>query len=807
MKKKQGLLWMLLILFVVEGVHSCRITVASSVIQFGSPLSASCDCPHLRSSKSVVVWKLDKDFVPCNQTSDVQMSTCPLYFPNFNKTTGVLQCYVRRNDVLQLVDQTNIKAGYPPSPATNISCLMFISQNIVNCTWQLQRDSLLEENVTLSAFRSKDECETPSSAEYICNPPKGIHFCIIQRKYFNNFDDLAVRVTVQNKIGSAPSSLLCLKPLFEVKVDPIIIDDAVPHNDCVRLQWTYGKKANFLTAMRCQLHYKMATEIEWTKPIEIPVDVKTADQCGLLAATKYDFQVRCIRKFLTGQWSEWGPTRSMITAELAPAEKLESWWRTLESTQNGSLKIQLMWKKLEKNKANADHVWYIVKSSSDLHETNNILCNTTNLNCTIVLHKAMKSVFIWTCNNAGVSPVKEITFPARIGTPVSKMLVSSNNDTSLQVMWDPPSSAEGYLLEWYKRTELPDCEMNWKTEQKGSMSSILQDIEPFQRYSVRLYPLYQDCIGMARETDAYSKEGAPDYSPEIRLLTVSKSQAVVQWDPIPVQKSNGFITNYTVFWTDTSGKENSSTVNGSTATYNITDLIPSTTYQVFLMSSSSGGSVNGTALMLHTANLDNEDINMLLLIFLLFGLFIIVSMITCILKHDRVKSRFWPVVPDPANSQMGKLTAFLKETPKMTFKTCDISQIITSELNIMEGCQMKNAPLGNKINDTLFDDYGHAYNKQISPEEDPNKSRYYVNVDTVQYAKVITGGYREQSPPTSVYVRSDSTQPLICDVSPSPQNYENTWFHFNNHEDSVFMVEGENMQDFPLLNALQLHQD
>lgn len=804
------MLLVLLLLFVAEGGQSCNITVASSVIEIGSPLLASCDCSRLRNGTFQVMWKLDDDFVPCNQYSDVQTSTCSVHFSSFNKTSGLLQCYASSSDGLQLVDQINIKAGYPPTPPTNISCLMSISKNNVNCTWQLQKDSLLEESVTLSSFRAKNKCRTLVSNEYRCNPSKGDTFCIINRTNFQNFGELAVQVRVQNKIGSATSSPLCLVPLLEVKLDPIVIKDAVPYNDCVTLQWTYGRKADFLINMRCQLHYKRSTEMKWTGPVEIPVGVKTTDQCGLLGGLQYDFQIRCIRKNLTGQWSEWGPATSVTTVETAPTGKLETWWRILESSHDSPMKIQLMWKQLERSKANAEHLWYIVKSSSDLHEIDTILCNTTILNCTISM-PTEKNVFIWANNKAGASPETELTFTARNGTPVSKMQVSSDGDSKLQVTWDPQSSAKGYLLEWYKSAEMPNCEIYWKTEQEGSRSSILHDIQQFQRYSVRLYPLYEDCIGMARETEVYSKEGAPDFSPEIKLLTVSKSLAAVQWHPIPVQRSNGFITNYTVFWIDTRGIEHSSILDGSATKYNITDLLPSTTYQVFLQSSTSEGNVNGTVIMLRTAALDNEDINMILLIFILFGFLIIVFMIiTCLMKHERMKNRFWPVVPDPANSQLGKWASFLEETPGMTFNGNDGSQVITSELNIVKGWEGKTPALENQVKDkpVSFEDYGHACNKQTSSStEDLNKSRYYINVDTVQYAKVITEGYREQSPPTSVFGRSDSTQPLICDASPSPQNYENTWFHFTSHEDSVFMMEEEHMKDFPLLNALQLHED
>lgn len=62
--------------------------------------------------------------------------------------------------------------------------------------------------------------------------------------------------------------------------------------------------------------------------------------------------------------------------------------------------------------------------------------------------------------------------------------------------------------------------------------------------------------------------------------------------------------------------------------------------------------------------------------------------------------------------------------------------------------------------------------------------RPYVNAagagagaEPVQYARVVADGYRGQpQAPAPLYLRSDSTQPLLADASPSPKPYENLWF-------------------------------
>ncbi|XP_063810463.1 granulocyte colony-stimulating factor receptor [Pseudophryne corroboree] len=820
MQKDQGalLVEVFLLLFLPEGVQSCNITVASPTIELGSPLRASCPsyCPN--SGNFQVIWKLNGDVIPNSQYSNDWQNTSSVYFSSFNRSTGLLECFANSSDVPQLLDSIQINAGSLPSPPTNLSCLMNLTANILDCTWQLGRDSGLTTNVILHSSRqvmfgnfSEEQCEIPKQSKIICNHTKGQNSCNISRENFDNLKPLAVWVTVENQLGSATSEPLCVIPLHQVKVEPIVIKDAEPYEDCVILRWTNGKKAEFLRDLKCEMRYKSEFQMEWVKDEEATIGVKERTQCDLLSATKYNFQIRCIRKKLTGQWSEWGPVTSLTTLDGVPTGKLVAWWRMLETTPDAAVQIQLLWKPLKREEANANHIWYIVRNSTGLHQRDSIMCNTTALNCTFFLTHGMKRIFLWAYNTAGASPVTEISLSARNGTPVSGMQVSSNGDYSLRVVWDPQDSAKGYVVEWCNTAEEQNCEINWKAELEGSNSSILQgNIQPFKMYNVRLYALYEDCIGLPAHTEVYSKEGAPNFAPKLKLTTVSKSKAEVHWKPIPLEKRNGFITSYTIFWTDTLGKEYSSSVDGSSTKFEMKNLLPSTTYQVFLSSSTAGGSANGTALMIHTSSLDNEDIHLMLLVFFLFcSMMIIFMCVICIMKHKRLKNRFWPSVPDPAKSQMVKWASLIEEKPRMIFNIEEVAQTTTSDIVILERCQGKKPPAESEttVNSISSQDYFLTCNKQPSSTEDTNTWRSYINVETVQYAKVITEGYREQSPPTSMYVRSDSTQPLLCDVSPTPQNYENMWFQSNNQEDSVFLVEEENFANFPFLQALQIHED
>ncbi|KAM5180693.1 granulocyte colony-stimulating factor receptor [Mantella aurantiaca] len=786
-----------LLLLLVKEAQVCRITIDSSVIHLGSPLLASFPffCPQI--GKGAVVWKLDNNLLSEAHYVKVHENTSSVYISSFNKTSGLLQCFVNNREELQLMDEIKIIAGYPPSPPTNLSCLMNPLDNIVTCTWLPGKDSLLKIDVTLSGSRqvicqSVEQCVIPANSEFTCTPPVRQNFCTISRANYHFTKRLTVWVTVKNQLGSVTTAPVCFIPREEVKLDPIVFTEvSATTRGCIKLQWKYGK-AGFIKDLKCQLRYRSEFQTEWAKLVE--VSSNETSQCGLLSATNYYFQIRCIRKSLTGQWSEWGPSSSQITSESVPTGTLETWWKILEATDNSPVKIQLFWKPLKKEEVNAKHVWYIVKESTDLLQKETPLCNTMALNCTFFLPHGIKRAFIWVQNSAGASPEKEIIFFATNGDPVPRMHVSPNDDYSMRVEWKAQDSATAYVLEWCESAQLPNCEINWKTEYKGSHTSIIRDnIKPYQMYTVTLYPVYKDSIGTSVRTNVYSKETAPVFSPELKLASVNVSQAEVTWEPIPLDKRNGFITNYTVFWKDTHGKEDSSTVNGSVTRFKIKPIIPFTKYQVFLRSSTVGGSVNGTILMIYTSVPDKADNTLMFLVLsLLIFVVAILVFIVFVMKNERMKNQLWPTIPDPAKSW----TSFMEEMPRMMVNPTDVTQFSTSDISIVEGLQ------GKKLHAE-----SHTAEAPVTNTNERLNWRSYVNTDTVQYAQVITGGYREQSPPTSVYVRSDSTQPLLCDMSPSPQNYENMWFHSHHQEDNVFLVEEKNVMDFPLLQALRIHEN
>ncbi|KAG8451457.1 hypothetical protein GDO86_003601 [Hymenochirus boettgeri] len=778
MLKERGILVVEILLLLLSAGKTAKlcghISIESDTVQLGSPLSASCIvnkefCPNIHEDLQIL-WKLDRDFIPNEHYNMVNQSTSSLFISSFNKTSASLFCYIRLVNDQQLVDGVDLNAGYPPSKPSNLTCLMNLTDANLSCSWQLGKDPLIKTNVTLSISRINEQCQITSGKKIVCNASEDQTSCIIPRNQFHLYKKLAVWITAQNALGSVTSTL-CFIPIKHVKLDPPHIKELAPvHSrpDCVVVRWKKLEKGSFMKQWY-QLRYRKEEETQWMGPIHVTNDSEELVQCNLSPATRYHFQIRCIRSYLEGYWSEWGSDKSFLTSESAPIGKLNTWWRKLEGTDEHPRRIQLMWKAPKKEEANSDNPWYIVKVNSS------VVCNTTAINCSFPMPLGRMNASVWIYNSAGQSPGTEFIFSSKKGAPAPWIRVTPKDDYSLSVEWKLQIFAKSYVLEWCHCT--PHCEnyFHWKIEPEGINRSILKDIEPFKRYTVWVHPVYEKEVGYAAQSDAYSSQGAPEFAPKLLLSRFTKSEVHLSWEPIPLERRHGFITNYTIFWTDPYGKSLSKTLNGSVTNYAIKNLQPFKTYHVFISCSTSGGSVNGSVLMVHTAYW------------------------------------VWPIVPDPANSSMAKWTPLSQESLKMACNIRDTNQIISSDLIILEEWAEKKLIATNttKYSTILNKDYiGENSHKQEYNIINKSTAKPYINViDAVQYAKVLTGAYLEQSPTSSGHIRSNSTQPLLSDISPSPKTYENIWFHGINQGDSIPLVELENTNNFPLLQALKIHED
>ncbi|XP_044275404.1 granulocyte colony-stimulating factor receptor isoform X2 [Varanus komodoensis] len=818
-------------LLLPEGALPCsHLTVDSPVVLLGATVNASCTvwrnrCPFPKDEKIQMLWKLDEEFLKGSHDSfsnGVEVSNITI--GPLNETKSSLSCFVQKRDGSpQRMNLIQIQAGYPPSPPQNLTCVMNASSMNLTCQWDAGRDSLLPVSTVLRGFWARRECKEPLEPIPGCSPAAGQSSCTIARQHLRLYQKMLFLVSTENALGAVESARLCADPADLVLLEPpsLLAVQPIPgESGCAQVAWQAASGEAFPRQL-CELRYREEGDPQWVLVRNVSSPVWQAQHCGLLFGTPYHLQMRC-RKLPAGYWSGWSAAKSFTTPEKVPSGKLDAWWKVMPR-QAEETEVQLLWKPMKPHEAHGKILGYwATLSTRPRKEDPSVLCNTTETWCTFSVPAGTQRIYLTAYNSKGSSKPTEVHLLETKGPPVPRMRAIPRDAHSTWVCWDSPGTAAwSYILEWRRVTSggASDGDIGWTRLQDSVTRALIQEgIEPFQLYNVSLYPLYGDRVGAPQHIEVYTWQKAPSDTPKLRPV-VSKTTAELQWEPIPVEKRNGFITNYTIFWTGTHEGTRSAVLNSSVNTFTITDLWPSRMYIVHIMASTVGGSTNGSILTFHTKAMDDTDI---LFVYTLIGLLLamITVLVICFQKSKRMKTQFWPSVPDPANSSLGRWApAVLQEETLPATKPCELSPVIVSAILVLEKDEKKCLSCGKSestkdLEDgpTNFSDSNVHNPDDASPTGGSTPASYINSPESIQYAKVLVDSYRSQQEIASAfYMRSNSTQPLLGDMTPSPKPYENLWFHSNQtdrekgcnfQEDALFLDRA--LLDFPLLQGLKI---
>ncbi|XP_019368096.1 PREDICTED: granulocyte colony-stimulating factor receptor isoform X1 [Gavialis gangeticus] len=830
----------LLVLLLLGGAQGCGVVqVEPRTALLGTPVTASCRVQrahcHGWPASSLgagtaqspgrgveeggirLMWKLDNKTLPGTQDWSANGTVeSNLTIAHVSWSRAKLWCYLAgmgtgtKMETPQLIATADIQAGYPPSKPHNLTCMMNLHEKSLTCHWDPGADSLLP---TKTILKSRKTCRVATKAVQECRPRlPGENHCTLPHQHLQLYQDMELWVWVSNALGTAESEHLCLDPTEVAKLDAPILTSVQPfQTDCVAVAWDVAPSSAYIE-QQCELRYRAATELAWTLVSDIISPNQKVQHCGLRFGMPYRLQMRCRRRTFSSYWSDWSVEQGFTTHEKAPAGKPDAWWQVTPSGSRQRAKVQLLWKALAQQEANGRILGYwVALSPRQRGGMPTTVCNTTEMGCNFSVPAGTRRVYLAAYNAVGTGPPAEVIFLERRGQPLRGLWATPRDPHSLWVQWEAPAApTSGYVLEWRSvpPTE-PGGRPGWQLERNHSVTGALirDGIEPFRRYNISVYPLYADAMGMLRHTVTYSQQKAPSSTPKLHLRSISKYQAELSWQPVPTELQNGFITNYTIFWASTSANMSSAVVDSDVQAFTIKPLKPSTTYNVYIMASTVAGSTNGTVLTLTTTALDTTEIQFLLLCLSLIFVLLIVFTV-CLQKNGRMKKQFWPSVPDPANSSLGKwVPTDLQQETLHTPSLRDLGPVPISTITVLKRAARKQVLLWGKKEPepamaagfpALPQPYAHQH----------GGTRPYVNTagagaEPVQYARVVGDGYRgQQQAPPPLYLRSDSTQPLLGDASPSPKPYENLWFPGAPADDLLFPEEP--LLDFPLLRGLKI---
>nr|XP_019793666.1 granulocyte colony-stimulating factor receptor isoform X2 [Tursiops truncatus] len=824
----------LIILLLPRSLEQCgHISLSAPIVRLGDPITASCtisqNCSRL-DSESHIVWKLEAELQPGERQQYLPNGTLQstITLPHLNRSRALLSCCLHWGNSLQILDQAELQAGYPPATPHNLSCLMNLTTNSLTCQWEPGPNTHLSTNFTLKSFKSRGNCQSREDSIPDCVPEDGQSHCSIPRKHLQLYQNMGIWVQAKNALGTSVSPKLCLVPMDVVKLEPPTLwalgpspEVAPPQPGCLRLRWETWKPSLHID-QKCELrHQPLLGEASWDLVGALPSRTLQYELCGLLPSTAYALQMRCTRWRLPGHWSNWSPSLELTTTQRAPTVRMDTWWRQRQLDPR-TVDVQLFWQPVPLEEDSGQIQGYLVSlRPSDQAGADPMLCNTTELNCTFQLPSEAREVILEAYNTAGTSHPTPVVFLESGGPPLGRLHTMARDPHSLWVGWEPPSpQPRGYVIEWGLGPPSPSGSPKmWRMEHNGSIAGTLlqENIRPFQLYEITVTPLYQDTKGPSQHIYAYSQEMAPSHGPELHLRHIGKTWAQLEWAPEAPELGRSPLTHYTIFWTNAQDRSFSTVLNASSHSFVLRGLEPSSLYHVHLMAASQAWATNSTSLTLMTLalgfplTLEESELHILLGLFGLLVLLICLCGATQLCCRPR-KNPLWPSVPDPAHSSLGSWVPTI--TTEDTFQLPslrDSSMPPITKITVLEEEEKKPGPW--ESNDSsgtcglpsLVQAYvlqGDPRVPRIQPQPQSGTS------DQVLYVQVLGS---PTGPRPGHYLRCDSTQPLLGGLTPSPKSYENLWFQTsplgtpeplvpNPEDDCIF----EPLFDFPLLQGLRV---
>lgn len=768
-----------------DDIQPCaKVQTASSVVPMGSPVTATCvireDCLLVIGQAVHIEWRLGDRFIPSMPVASESGRVSKVVISSFNHTRAFLTCCIQASPP-QVVAGVEIRAGYLPEAPQNLSCQTNLTTpNTLTCSWDpgQQETHLLTKYTLHTEIWDSDENHTYEL-------PPGVHRYTIPRSGFVLFSEMKIYVKAANDLGEATSAPIILEPISAAKFDPpkILKMQVVPKRyGCLRLSWSLSQQQIWMRDLRLNLEVRLKT-LDGSQWNEQPIlmnhvrPLKAVDQCRLLHGTRYFAQIRV--RYKQSPWSDWSSSQSGVTLESAPTGRLDSWMKVSGDHMPKQLNVHLFWKPSKQFRANGQNVSYIV-SVQKVPGKKGKVCSTRGNYCTFQLPRKAKKVYLSAVNSAGKSSPTEVQiYQPKDRTAVSDVTAVPRDDRSLLVRWlsEVTSDLTGYMVEWRPLLQAGLSHIQFEAADKNQSSLVITgSFEPYKPYGISVYPRFKDGIGLPQTVNAYLRQKAPLEVPKILPNKTWKSHIELTWDEIPLDKRNGIIQNYTIFYWDEKGPIHIVNADPDERKVILKDLSTVSLYKAFMMVSTSGGSLNGSTI---TFNIEPFDAVTIVMIVTASGvglsLLIIFIVLTCFSEQKRLKKRFWPVVPDPANSSIKRWTSDSTQDTHLSYAwdSEEPNPIYLSHLSFLD-IPMKL----NKEEDDLWlnsaEDTSDLGESICGSPFIPGYSGS--NSDSVPYATVIFSSPCSSPPPKEphVYLRSESTQPLLeTEESFSPKCYQN----------------------------------
>ncbi|XP_019720892.1 granulocyte colony-stimulating factor receptor [Hippocampus comes] len=785
------------------------VHASSSVVTVGSPVTVTCvvddDCPALAGHQ--VQLRLGDRVLPgVIPVANGSARAYRLLIPAFNHSRATLTCCLR-DAPSHIIAGLEIQAGYPPPALRNLSCQANLSAHeSLTCKWEASLpDSHLPTKYTLHTHIG----DLKWSHAY--ELPPGVRSYTIPRAGFVFFSEMEIYVKGVNALGETSSARLALEPVSSAKFDPPkIVKLQAWRPGCLRLKWEFSQFQDWMRDfVSLEVRLKTESSGSWTeRPIlDRAMPQRYVYQCGLLHGTRYVAQIRV--RYQQSPWSEWSGGRPAFTLETAPTGALHTWMRVTGHLLHNQLQMLLFWKPSARFRANGRNLSYVVSALRTLNKRGK-LCATAGSHCTFHVPRKARKVYLVALNAAGrSSPTSVPIYRPIAGETIPEVRAAAAGNGSVLVRWeDVPSPALiDYIVEWRPLLNNDLSLVRFETARRNLSTLIVTGpLEPYKPYGISVYPRFKEGIGPPRTVHAYSLQKAPSEVPKIRIKKNWQYHVELSWDEIPLDRRNGIIQSYKLFYWDETRRVHVATGDPQERKVVLTGLNSWSVYDAVLMVSTYGGSRNGSMVHFDIKEMDPVSSVIIVLATCAFLCLLIIFLVkTCSSEHNRLKVRFWPDVPDPANSSIKSWTSESTQDIRSSWDFEEPNPIYLSHLSFLElprkpGKEEDVTAWLNNAEDTS--DLGESICG--SPFLPGLASS---NGDSVPYATVIF-----PAPHPHEYLRSESTQPLLGSEE-SPKCYQNVdasegsqcFFGPCRPEEEDNAAAAIQWEDFPFLRALAMN--
>ncbi|OCT82580.1 interleukin-31 receptor subunit alpha [Xenopus laevis] len=530
-----------------EGFINCSgqvIVKPSLVVPMRTNVSVTCvsEMKDCRKPGTISVLLNNKSV----KTDWMNRTSAGIHLYNVRQSYSIY-CSISCNGRNHAICWKDLKVGYPPDPAINLTCSSGENSSIMTCTLKKGWDTYISTEYTVHIKNLQtDEYQQ-------INLKRGTYNVTIP---VNKSRDKSFEVYVEarNDLGQSKSDILHIHlDNIVVPVTPAIEIQVLNAHFKIIVHWKHQALSHL---HYCELAYRAEKETMWTL-----VNEQALNQSNILIMKNnleaQALRVRCREEAGKSYWSSWSDPTEI--PQIAPMEMFDVWRLLGPVHSNGSQEVTIFIKSLATEVPWRRTLGYKLFFKNEGNETVIEFCKKSQIQCKTLVPKGIKAIFVSAFNSYGDSHPSLVTIlqdpQDREAFPAPQNL-TVRSGTEIQVLWNLPEGSETSVLWFILQWVLP-CDgkqdVVWHKIPREQQRFVIKDkIDAGSVVKISLYAVYSSGLSIPYVGYGFSEELEPKTGPGEIVEKSTGEQTLIQWEEIPLCNRKGFVTGYTLHLTEES---------------------------------------------------------------------------------------------------------------------------------------------------------------------------------------------------------------------------------------------------------------